>query len=127
MDLGAKILVVDDDEGLLRMMQRMVAGWGYEVTSTPFPLEALRILAREKFDLLVSDIHMPDKDGFELLREALSRDPDLLVILMTGHGDIRGAVRAIQSGAADYITKPFPGQFLREMIRKVLRKSPLPE
>jgi signal transduction histidine kinase len=102
-------LLVVDDEGLnMRALCETLSMCGYEThgcTSGAQALEALR--ASPPFDLLLTDLMMPGMDGLELLRAAVARDPMLVAILMTGHGSIRTAVEAMQSGALDYIQKPF--------------------
>jgi two-component system response regulator FlrC len=105
---------------------------GYQTASASGGEEALDLLSKERFDLLLSDVMMPRMNGLELLREARRVDPEIEVVLMTAFGNIEGAVQAIQGGAANYITKPFPVHFLQETIRQVLkrrvaRETPLEE
>ncbi|MBC7601240.1 MAG: response regulator [Ramlibacter sp.] len=102
-----RLLIVDDEEANMRALCETIAACGYETTGALGGAHALAMLEASKFDLLLTDLRMPDIDGLELLRLATQRDPSLVAILMTGHGSIANAVEAMQAGALDYIIKPF--------------------
>lgn len=120
--IAPRILIVDDDPALSGLLREMMSQWGYDASFASRGDEALDLIKKERFDLLLSDVMMPGISGIDLLREARRIDSDLEVILMTGFGNVEGAVQAIQSGASNYITKPFPADFLRETIHKVLSR-----
>jgi two-component system sensor histidine kinase/response regulator len=104
---AARLLIVDDEVREVTALMQALAKHGYAVTGAHSADEALRLLRSESFDLLLTDLMMPKTHGIELLRQALSIDPHLVGILMTGHGAIDTAVEALKSGAHDYILKPF--------------------
>jgi signal transduction histidine kinase len=101
------LLVVDDEAALVAALRNTLPKQLYEVTGLTSPMEARELLKTNRFDLLLTDLEMPDIDGITLLREALALDPRVMPIVMTGHGTIDTAVEAMKSGAFDYILKPF--------------------
>ncbi|MDB5047102.1 MAG: two-component hybrid sensor and regulator [Fibrobacteres bacterium] len=103
----AKLLIVDDEAAQLKALSFTLQDAGFTVMGFTSPREALASLEKEKFDLLLTDLKMPDMDGLAVLRSALEFDRDLVVIVMTGHGSIDTAVEAMKAGALDYILKPF--------------------
>ncbi len=106
----ARLLIVDDEAAHLRALCDTLGDSGYVVQGCAGAQEALAALAApatHRFDLLLTDLHMPGMNGIELMRAALAADPALVGIIMTGAGSISTAVQALQSGALDYILKPF--------------------
>jgi hypothetical protein len=103
----ARLLVVDDEIRQMTALCDTLRDHGYETTGFSAGPAALEALRETKFDLLLTDLMMPGMDGIELLRAALKVDPDLVGIVMTGHGTIDTAVEAMKTGALDYILKPF--------------------
>ena len=102
-----RLLIVDDQIPQVTALVRTLEVEGYAPTGVYSAAEALAALRKERFDILVTDLMMPGMDGVSLLREAHALDPDLVGIVMTGHGSIDTAVAAMKSGALDYILKPF--------------------
>jgi PAS domain S-box-containing protein len=102
-----RVLVVDDEPQLLSVLCEMITGLGYEATGFLTAKEALGALLENSYDILLTDIIMPEMDGVQLLHTASQSDPYLVGVLMTGQRDIQTAVEAIQIGAFDYIQKPF--------------------
>jgi PAS domain S-box-containing protein len=103
----ARVLIVDDEAALMRALCDTLQQRGYQTTGVTTPQAALDALRTEVFDLLLTDLSMPDMDGVALLEAALRLDPHLVAIMMTGQGTIRTAVEAMQAGALDFIQKPF--------------------
>jgi len=101
------ILVVDDDEGLRRALERVLHQAGFPVTAVGLASEAVNALRQQSYPLVVSDIVLPDLDGTALLKELKFIQPDVEVILITAYGTVASAVEAMKLGAQDYITKPF--------------------
>lgn len=101
-----KILIVDDEEIIVRLLSMSLRSDGYEVVSANNGEEALEVLAREAPDIVVTDIKMPVMDGLELLKRIKKTEPDKEVIIVTGHGDIDSTIVALQYGASDFINKP---------------------
>jgi two-component system response regulator HydG len=123
-----RILICDDEEGMRRYLGKMLTGWGYQADAYPSPLLLLRALGEGLDpDLLLLDVKMPEMDGLEALRRVREMQPDLPVIMMTGHGTIESAVEAMKMGAWDYLTKPFPQEKLFAQVRHCLEGERLRE
>lgn len=123
--MNAKILVADDDEDLLDMMRRALRREGFVVETAPNGRRAMDVLrSTPDVAVLVSDIRMPDKDGFELLREARELRADLRIVMVTAFGadDIEARVKAL--GADDYLSKPFKIPDLLDVLERVLAPRP---
>lgn len=102
-----KILVIEDDVAFCKLVEKFLTKNGYE-TATAFSAEEARSKAKTgSFDLILTDLRLPDSDGMTLLTEFKMEFPSTPVVLMTGYSDINTAVKAIKNGAADYISKPF--------------------
>ncbi len=115
------ILVVDDDPGFRRLLETILKGEGYEVEEAGSAGEARRAGARRRFDLVISDLKLPDGDGLQVLRWWKENAPETPVIMITGFGTVATAVEAMKLGAADYLGKPLvsPDE-LRLLVRRVL-------
>src|SRR5216117_3478482 len=118
-----RILVVDDDEGLLRLLTMRLSAMGFDVTTSMTGEEALAVAKREVFELALTDLRLPDRDGLSVLEELRLIHPDLPVLLLTAHGSIPNAVEAIQRGAFGYLTKPFDDKELSASIEKALTQQ----
>jgi EAL domain-containing protein (putative c-di-GMP-specific phosphodiesterase class I) len=119
-----RVLVVDDDEALRRVCARVLGHEGWEVLQAGSGTDAIAAVqaAREPFDCVVSDVHMPEVDGFELVAAIRRADDDLPVLLMTGDPSLDGAVRAINSGAVSYMSKPFEPEALIAAVARAARR-----
>ncbi len=95
---------------------------GHTILSTPSPQEVLRLVSREKFDFVLTDIKMPDMDGITLAQRVLEIDPEIGIIFMTGYADVETAKKAIATGAYDYIMKPFELAEIRKSIATAFAK-----
>lgn len=122
-----RILVVEDDPGLRFTMTDALEEAGFAVSSIGDGGEAVRLLGAGTYDVVLTDLRLPGKDGLEILREARTKVPAPSVITMTGHGSIESAVAAMKLGAADYLTKPFSVEEFLAMLEKVLRVRSLEE
>ena len=121
-----KILIVDDEVELKNVLVEALTAQGYEAVGFTRAHEALAALQEESFDILLTDLMMTEMDGISLLRASLEIDPNLICIMMTGHGTIQTAVDAMKVGAFDYVLKPFRLQTMlpvltRAMITRHLR------
>ncbi len=114
----AHLLVVDDDLDLLGLVAHQLSGAGHEVDRAESVGQAKTFLQRGSYDLLLTDLEMPDGTGIDLLKAAREVDPSLVVILLTGHATVDTAVEAMKLGAFDYLRKPFPVQELLVVIEK---------
>lgn len=114
-----RILLVDDEEAILRSLGEVFRDLGYEVLTALDGGEALRLATGQPVDLVISDVKMPHMDGIELLSRLQTQTPDLPVILITGHGDEDTAISALQKGARDYLRKPIRVKALLAAIKRV--------
>ncbi|MDD5100074.1 MAG: sigma-54 dependent transcriptional regulator, partial [Syntrophales bacterium] len=113
------ILVIDDDAVACEFLQEALLRAGYRVDTLTSARKALQ-KNLSGYDLLLSDIRMPDVDGLEFLREVHGRWPDLPVVLMTAFGSLETTMEALRCGASDYISKPFSPDEIRSLVRKAL-------
>lgn len=119
------ILIVDDDDLVCHSLKELLGMEGYAVDSTLDGVEALKKLHETNYSLIISDIRMPTMDGIELLKEIRGKNLDSLLIFITGHGHIDGAVEAIKLGAYDYVTKPIDDIRLKLTIKRALEQKQL--
>ena len=117
-----RILVVEDDPTLLQNITEYLQHAGYQVEGADRGAKALPLL-KESWDLVITDLMLPDSDGIELLREIKRLQPGAEVVVLTGFGSIESAVAAMKSGAADYVTKPFRLAQLRDIVERVLARG----
>lgn len=122
---GHTILVVDDERPILDLIRSFLGPKGIECVTTTDPREALDLLARRSFDLVVTDIHMQGLDGVELLERVREIDGGALVILMTGQPSVDTAVRSLKANAYDYVTKPFDLEEFLDVVDRALEKRRL--
>ena len=117
------VLVVDDDHNVLEVLDARLSSCGLKVFKTDNGHEALNILGSRRIDLVVSDVKMPSMDGMTLLSEIIRVQPGLPVVFLTAYANVPDAVKAVKSGAIDYIEKPFDGKQLTEKIQMMLQES----
>ena len=114
------ILVVDDEPELKTILVESILKQGYEVTGCSSAVKALAAMREQNFDLLLTDLMMPEMDGIALLRATLEIDPHVVGIMMTGQGTIQTAVDAMKLGAFDYVLKPFRMQTLMPVLTRAM-------
>ena len=115
------ILVVDDEKSMLEFLGYMLDKEGYRVTSTDKGKQALEWISEQSdFDLVISDLRMPDLDGLELLRATRQVDPETPFIFMTAYASSETAIESLKLGAFDYITKPFQVEEFKNLVRNAL-------
>ena len=117
----ARILLVDDEPDMLENCSRILSRQGHTCMTAANGREALAILERERPDLMVTDLKMPEMDGMALLRHAHELDPTLPVIMLTAFATIESAVAAVKEGAFDYLPKDFSVDQLRVAVERALR------
>jgi len=118
-----KILLVDDDPGLLRLLSIRLRAEQYEVEAVESADKALAVLNRFRPDLVITDLRMDKMDGIGLLKELQTRSPGLRVLIITAHGTIPDAVTATQSGAFGFLTKPIDKEELMETVERAMKIS----
>ncbi|MDC9622494.1 two-component system response regulator GlrR [Xenorhabdus sp. XENO-7] len=119
----ARLLLVDDDPGLLKLLGMRLTSEGFRVTTAESGHEALRLLAKEKVDLVISDLRMDEMDGMALFAEIQKQHPGMPVIILTAHGSIPDAVAATQQGVFSFLTKPVDRDALYKAIDAALELS----
>ncbi|MGL4193891.1 MAG: sigma 54-interacting transcriptional regulator, partial [Edwardsiella piscicida] len=120
---SASLLLVDDDPSLLKLLGMRLSSEGFRVTTAASGQEALRLLARDPIDLVISDLRMDEMDGLALFSEIQRRQPGLPVIILTAHGSIPDAVAATQQGVFSFLTKPVDRDALYRAIDDALAQS----
>ncbi len=118
-----RILVVDDDPLIGLSLKEALSRWKFDVTLTYRGEQALGALSECGFDVVLTDIRMPEITGLELLEKIKAMSPSTAVILITAYGNVDQAVEAIKSGADDYITKPFSLEKIRQCVTRILQEK----
>jgi len=122
---GLKVLLVEDDDSVRTVLALELKRLGLQVQAVPGGREALESFKTRRFDLVVTDLLMEGPDGFKVLEEARRLMPEAQVIVITGHGSIDSAVKAMKVGAFDYLTKPIDADVLAIAINKALERKRL--
>lgn len=117
---GPVLLVIDDDPDVLRFISLLLEKHGYSVVPCGSSGEAMDVLKDKKFDVVLTDIVMPEISGIELLEKMHDLYPETPVILMTGYADTDKAIEAIKKGAFDFITKPYKADYLVHSIERAV-------
>jgi len=121
--MSHKILVIDDDTSFCIMLKTFLQKKGFEVTNAFNALEALELIHSQVFDVVLTDIRLPDSDGLDIMKSAKSVSAKTQVILMTGYTDIKAAVNAMKMGAFDYVGKPINPDEILHTIQQSLKKT----
>lgn len=120
-----RILVVDDEQSMREFLSILLQQSGYAVVAVAGVKEALQKIKNDAFDLIITDLKLPDGNGLEVLEEAKKNDPDAQIIVITAFGTAETAVNAMKKGAYDYITKPFLVDHIRLTVQKAMEKGAL--
>ncbi|MDD2852937.1 MAG: sigma-54 dependent transcriptional regulator, partial [Desulfuromonadaceae bacterium] len=120
-----KILVVDDDDSGRDALTMLLRSLGYTVTSAATGEIAIDLIDREQYHVVVSDLFLPNKSGFDIMQNVQKVAPATEVIVVTGHASAQSAVRAMKEGAFDYITKPIDFDELKIVVTKALQQQKL--
>jgi len=120
--MAERILIVDDEIDMLELLELIITDrTEYEVVTTNSPLEVPELMKTQAFDLLITDLRMPDLDGIELIEMVKQIDDQIPFMIITAYGTIESAVEAMRKGAFDYITKPFRQEQILLTIEKVMK------
>jgi len=124
---GERILVVDDDEFVCNSLKWLLLDEGYQVEVASDGRSALSLLSRQSFDLVLTDLMMPDVDGLAVLHEVKRISPNTAVIILTGYGTLEAAMSALKDGAYDFLTKPCDDGEMKYKIQGALEQKWLRE
>jgi putative two-component system response regulator len=127
MERQSKVLVVDDDQFALRSMAKVLGGESYQVVTAASGSQAIDLLKGDSFDLVLTDLKMPQVDGLEVLRQAREIAPQALVLILTGYASLESAIEALREGAYDYLLKPCSPHELKLKIARGLERVRLAE
>lgn len=116
------ILVVDDEKNQREILETILSGEGYDVTTASSGEAAMKFVESRRFDLVLTDLKMTGMSGLDLLKELTNFDKSIIVILLTAHGSVDSAVDALRLGAFDYLQKPYDSERLLETVSRALNK-----
>ena len=120
-----KILIIDDEPSICTGCKLILSENGYHVDTALTGQNGLDKLFEESFDIALLDIRLPDMNGLDILGKINASKMDITVIIMTGHGTVKNAVKAMKNRAFDFLTKPFNENELSSVIRKALENRAL--
>jgi DNA-binding response OmpR family regulator len=122
-----KMLVVDDETDFLETIVKRLKARNIEVTGAESGYQALDLMERQDFDVVILDVKMPGMDGIETLREMKKKKPRTEVIMLTGHASVESGIQGMQLGAFDYVMKPVALDELLEKVRQAYERKLLQE
>lgn len=124
---NSKVLIVDDDISLRELLEEAVKDWGYDVSIAVSGETAITLMGSEKFNTVICDLKMPGMGGLKFLKKIKAHYREVHVVIITGYATIETAVKAIDAGAFDYLTKPFRLEELKAVLLKTSRKTVAPD
>ncbi|MEJ5347291.1 MAG: response regulator [Desulfosoma sp.] len=116
--MSEKVLLVDDETDFLEVMAERMKAREIRVKTAPSAREALSLIEHESFDAVILDLQMPEMNGIEALKVMKSKNPDIQVIVLTGHATVQKGIEAMKLGASDVLEKPADVKVLADKIRK---------
>ncbi|MBZ5516404.1 MAG: response regulator [Acidobacteriia bacterium] len=119
-----RILIVDDDPYFLRVLSRILSGESFQVTTAEGASQATQILGEKSFDLIISDLRLPDGDGLSILQEIRKAGSEIPVVILTAYGEVDNYLEAMNAGATEYLNKPVKSDELIAVVRNCLRAGP---
>jgi DNA-binding NtrC family response regulator len=121
-DIKADILLVDDEEQFLKVLSKRLEGRGMKVDTSTSGEDALNRVHGKEFDAIILDLAMPGMSGIETLKRIRSENPDVQIIMLTGHGTVETGIEAMKAGAVDFLEKPADLTKIMEKISEAKRK-----
>ena len=115
---SAKLLVVDDERSMVGFLDVLLTGEGYNVTTARNGKQALQLIEKNHYDLVLSDMKLGDINGIEVIKAAKEKNPETIVIMISTYSSTENAVEAMNVGAYDFIPKPFDNTELRQTIKR---------
>ena len=123
MTIVHSILFVDDDYEFRKTMKKIFERRGYDFVGAADGIEALELLSERTFDLIISDLRMPNLDGIGLMEEIRRQSMDLPIIFLTAHGEIESYMDLMNMGAFDYLNKPISAPEMLRVVQRALEKE----
>lgn len=120
----ARILLVEDDVAFCTMLKTFLSKKRHHVDAAYTANDALNLVEKENYEIVISDVRLPDKEGLEILKAVKEKNPSTGVIMMTSYAEINMAVKAMKEGAVDYLSKPFNPEIILDSIQAALQISP---
>jgi len=121
-DIKADILLVDDEEQFLKVLSKRLEGRGMKVDTSVSGEDALNRVKGKEFDAIILDLAMPGMSGIETLKRIRSENPDVQIIMLTGHGTVETGIEAMKAGAVDFLEKPADLNKIMEKISEAKHK-----
>jgi len=121
---GQKVLVVDDEQNSREGLSKILTKEGYKVHIAEDGEKALQEAEDYKFDLIITDLRMPDMDGIEVLKKVREKNKSIGVVIVTAYGEVNSYLTAMNLGAFEYLNKPIHLEELRRVIKKALEEPP---
>ncbi len=122
-ELTGHILLIDDDPHFLRVLSRILTGEKFQVTTASDACKAIELLRNACFDLVISDLRMPECDGLNVLQAIRGGGNEVPVIILTAYGEVDTYLEAMNAGATEYLSKPIQSDELLKVVRMCLRKG----
>src|SRR5882672_11237676 len=116
-----RVLLVDDEPGMLQMLKTVLRQYGFVTEEAGDGRDAMELLGKRPFDVIVSDVNMPRYPGLEFLRSVREKDPDIPVIMMTGKPTVEASSRALEYGAFRYLIKPVMPVTLKDAVERAIQ------
>ncbi|RKY66581.1 MAG: sigma-54-dependent Fis family transcriptional regulator [Candidatus Latescibacterota bacterium] len=124
---GLQVLVVDDEWKITDLLEDYISSLGYRVTATTNSKEALKLAQQSKFDIVITDLKMPEPDGLQLLSAIKQIHPSTEVVILTAFGSMESAIEALKLDASDYLLKPINLELLKISLERIAKKRALEE
>lgn len=119
------VLVVDDEKTILELARRFLSGEGYQVEVASNGMDALKLIGEKPFQILLTDVRMPGMSGLELMKMIRPAHPDVIIVVITGHGTVSTAIESLKLGAMGFILKPFTHKELLSVVEHATQKTRL--
>lgn len=121
--MSGTICIVDDEPAILNTLSSILEEEGYHITLAKTGEEALKVIQQEPPDVVILEVWIPDLDGLEVLKRVRAQFPNIMVIMMSGHGSVETAVKATKLGAYDYLEKPLDPERVITVVANAIRES----
>ena len=125
-DTAGRVLIVDDDPYFLRVLGRILRGENFQVRTAEGAAQAAQALKETSYDVVISDLRLPDGDGLSILQELRQAGCDTPLVILTAYGEVDSYLAAMNAGATEYLNKPVKTEDLVEVIRKCMRSRATP-